>query len=313
MIRFKELPIDYTDTQAVISVMGAKSLGMGKTVAQLEEEFASYIGSKYAVAFNSCTNALFLALHQEEPTTVSIPSMMVALVANEIIHTGHNIHFTDDCDWVGHSYHLLGTNIIDSAHEVEPLPKSVFDTHQVCYSFYPTKPVCGADGGIICTNDKDKAEWYKKARFFGRDNGDSIAKNSWEYGFEFAGWKMNMSDIQAAIVLNRLRQYPGTMAKMIEIREKYNTILGKNNSSNYLYRIDVQQRDNFIDYMKTAGIECGVHFYPLHMVDMYKKYGQDSMVSVEERYSTTVSLPFHIFLSDREIEYICDKVEGWGK
>ena len=62
MIRFKVLPIGGHDIKAVEKVMASKSLSMGKTVAELEEEFADYVGAKYAVAVNSCTSALRLCL-----------------------------------------------------------------------------------------------------------------------------------------------------------------------------------------------------------------------------------------------------------
>jgi len=316
IIRFKELPIEKDDIELVSYVMKSKSLGMGHTVATLEEEFADFVGVKYAVALNSCTNSIFLALYycrhySNKKSLVKIPSMMVPLVANEIIHTEYTPYFTGDTEWVGHAYYLGGVEIIDSAHEVKKRDPSDFDRHTVCYSFYPTKPICSADGGIICTNNKDEAEWYKKARYFGRDNGDSITKNSWEYGIEFPGWKMHMSDIQAAIALNQLRKFPYTDAKMTKIREMYNSQFYLENTSNYLYRISVESRDEFIRWMYQMGIECGVHFYPLHMMEIFSKYGHDDMTEVETAYKSTVSLPFHIYLTDDNIEYIVEKVSEW--
>jgi len=310
LIRFKVLPVGEDDANAAREVILKKSLGMGSMVQRLEEEFADYIGCKHAVAVGSCTNSLFLTLQNKNVQTVAIPSMMVPLVANEIIHSNMTPYFTTDTEWVGHAYEMIGTDVIDSAHEVIP-NKWDFDLYTVCYSFYPTKPIGGADGGMICTNDDSMAKWYKQARSFGRDSGDTIVKNSWEYGIEFPGWRMYMNDVQAAIAYTQLKRHPEINLRMTEIREKYNGIFGLHNTSNYLYRIEADSRDEFIKYMYRNGIECGVHFYPLHMMDAFRRYPGDDMTEVEIAYRRTVSLPFHIYLTDEEIRYISDKALEW--
>ena len=314
MIRFKVLPIGHRDFNAVKEVLASKSLGMGKTVARLEEEFADYVGSQYAVALNSCTNSLYLSLcYCRFPyNSVRIPSMMVPLVANEIIHAEYTPYFVDNVEWIGSSYSLENTPIIDSAHEVISLNKEAFDNRIICYSFYPTKPVCGADGGMICTNEKEWAEWFRKARYFGFGGAGTICKNSWEYEPEFIGWKMNMTDVQAAIALTQLRNLPKNHKRMEQIRRLYNAELGYNRTSHYLYRINVKKRDRFIEYMANNGIECGVHYKPLHMMKPYQKYPRDDMSKTEAEYKTTVSLPYHTSLSDEDVWYIVEKIKDWN-
>lgn len=269
MIPFKKLPIDDSDMKAVEKVMHSKSLGMGKTVYELEEEFADYVGSKYAVAVNSCTSAIYLSLiyrrRNEYIGACSIPSMTVPLVANTIIHSGTWLKFRDDTRWVGRSYELEGFDIIDSAHEVKK--RDDWDKNKlVCYSFYPTKPVCSADGGMICTNDEDAVKWFRSARMYGRAKAETKVKNSWEYTIDFPGWKMNLSDIQAAIALNQLRKLPEIDRLRQGIVNFYNKRLGILNTGLYLYRINVPNRDAFVPWMLDQGIECGVHFAPLHLM-----------------------------------------------
>jgi len=310
MIRFKVLPIDGSDYKAVEEVLASKSLSMGKKVSELEEEFASYVGAKYAVAVNSCTSALYLALEffKHRYRAVTIPSMTVPLVANAVIHSGCTLKFSDRVDWVGKSYELQDTPIIDSAHEV--LPRTGFDK-VICYSFYPTKPVCSAEGGMICTNRADVVDWVKRARWYGRDTGESKIKNSWEYTITFPGWKMNMTDIQAAIALNQLRKLPKLDVERAHVCHLYNEFLGEKNTSFYLYRINVPRRNNFIRWMRENGVECGVHFAPLHQMEAYSKYEHGKMKKTEKEYQSTVSLPFHDSLEDWEVKQVCDLVSEW--
>jgi len=317
MIKFKELPINDDDVKAVATVMESKALGMGRTVAVLEEEFADFIGCDYAVALSSCTNSLFLALSFLKgggDNRVGIPSMMVPLVANEILHAGYLPFFIDNVDWVGHRYQLVNTTIIDSAHEVTPMHNKFFDGKFVCYSFYPTKPICGADGGMICTNNADFADWFRKARWFGRSSGDTIAKNSWEYSIDFAGWKMNMSDIQAAIILTQLRKFFEVDKRRKKVLDKYNKNFSLKKTSKYLYRIKVKNRDDFIKYMRENNVECGVHFYPLHMMSAYRRIPTDGALErTEAVYKTTASLPYYDSLTEANVDYISELVIQWYK
>ena len=75
----------------------------GPIVTELEENFASYVGAKYACAINSATNAIFLSLLNKN-VTVDLPSMIPPVVANAILTSGNKINFIDDVDWVGNSY-----------------------------------------------------------------------------------------------------------------------------------------------------------------------------------------------------------------
>ena len=309
MIRFKTLPLDLSDFEAVKKVMEAKSLSMGKTVAELEDRFADYVGAKYAVALNSCTSALFLcAMYKGD--TYEIPSMTVPLVANSIIHAGKDLEFRDDVKWVGHSY-PIDNGVWDSAHEVKMRTDWRYNV-AVCYSFYPTKPICSAEGGMICTNDEELVKWVRKARWYGRSEGESVIKNSWEYQIEFAGWKRNMTDIQAAIALNRLKKLNEVNTERRRVLSRYNKFFDKSESSMYLYRINVKHRDDFIKWMRARGVECGVHFAPLHRMEPYKHCRVNGdMPKTMKDYETTVSLPYHHELSDKDIDYICELVGEW--
>jgi dTDP-4-amino-4,6-dideoxygalactose transaminase len=319
MIPFKVLPLGKEEKEAVNKVLDIGNLGSGKIVKELEERFAEYVGSKFAVAVHSCTDALFLSLKYSckdnnflLPIEVEIPSMTVPLVANTIIHCGGHIKFADEYNWVGHHYELKPYKIIDSAHEVSKDEfKHYSDDTLMCFSFYPTKPVSSCNGGMICTNNEKAVEWIRKARFYGRNSGNEVVKNSWEYDIEFAGWKMDMSEVQAAIALEQLKKLPDLSLKRQSVVDHYNVLLEEHNTSLYLYRINVNQRDLFIQYMKSAGVECGVHFKPLHLMKAYE--GLIYLPKTELVGEMTVSLPLYDSLTNNQIEYIATAVKDWRR
>ena len=86
-------------------------------VDALENVVAEYGGSKYAVAVDSCSNALLLAARYRfmtgSPITVSIPKRTYVGVAQAILNAGGQLKFRDEI-WQG-AYELQGIDVIDSA------------------------------------------------------------------------------------------------------------------------------------------------------------------------------------------------------
>ena len=134
-------------------------------VTKFENTISNYVGAKYAVTFNSATSALFLAL-LDKNTTITIPSMIPPVVLNSIITSGNKHDFIDDINWVGDSYvlHDFGDyKIVDSAQKLE---KNQFKNEcnpqdLMIFSFYPTKPIGGCDGGMILSGRKGSIQLNK--------------------------------------------------------------------------------------------------------------------------------------------------------
>ncbi|MDA9262628.1 UDP-4-amino-4,6-dideoxy-N-acetyl-beta-L-altrosamine transaminase [bacterium] len=86
------------DIQAVTSVLREDFLTQGPKVQEFEQKFASYIGSKYAVAVSNGTAALHLsalALGVHEGSRVITSPITFAASANCIRFCGGNIEFSD--------------------------------------------------------------------------------------------------------------------------------------------------------------------------------------------------------------------------
>src|ERR1700728_1224203 len=90
MIRFLDLPAEYHELKAEIDAAIARVFESGQfvggpEVAALEEEFANYCGAKHAVAVNSGTSALHLALLaagiQAGDEVITVPFTFYATVA----------------------------------------------------------------------------------------------------------------------------------------------------------------------------------------------------------------------------------------
>lgn len=235
--------------------------------------------------------------------------MIPPVVANAIITSGNKVEFYDDTDWVGHSY-VLHTfedyKIVDSAQKLEPnqFMKECNPNDLMIFSHYPTKPLGGADGGIVVTDDYKKHKWMKEAVL----NGMTYADNNWERGISFPGYKFYMSSIQAKIIMDNFKNFDKKMRSLGNLVDIYNKEFGYENTSKHLYRIEVLDNEKFIENMKRDGIICGIHYPALHQNPIYGKK-ITKLSKSEKSQKRTVSLPMNEKLSFNETEYIIDKVK----
>ena len=276
----------------------------GSVVTQFEEKFAEYVGAKYACFANSASSLLFLSL-LDRHTTIKIPSVMPAVVPNVIVNTHNIIEFYDDIDWVGHKY-LLCDKIYDSAQEVtKDQHKDLNDDDAVTiFSFYPTKPVGGCDGGMVVSNNKRTIDWYKMMVL----NGMNYQDNNWERTQIAPGFKMHGSSVQAYVAYQNLKKLDNKYDVIDKNIDIYNKAFGLNNTSRHLYRLRVKNNKSFINKMKEQDIVCGMHYECCHKKQFFC-YDETRLVDYnlplsELEAQQTVSIPCHEKLSADDVEKI---------
>lgn len=169
-----------------------------------EEAIASYCGSKYAVATESCTSSLFLCLmyrkHIEgDIGRVVIPSRTYPGVACSVLHAGGRLDF-DDKPWEG-EYELGNTLIWDAALRFK---RGMFRGKPLgamqCLSFHIKKNLPIGRGSVILTDEFEAVKWLRKARFDGRNPvplQDDV--------LDMLGWNMYLQPDQAARGLQLLQ------------------------------------------------------------------------------------------------------------
>lgn len=283
-----------------------------KIVTEFEENFCEYVGCKYGVALNSATSAIFL-LFRDKSQTVLLPSLIPPVVANAIINGDNEVQLIDHPDWVGSAYLLntlcYGVRIIDSAQQVEREQfKNYLDSDIVIFSFYPTKPVGGCDGGIICSNNENIIDYIRSLAY----NGMSTEPNNWERTIQRVGHKMYMSSIQAYCANESLNKLDVKKQCLEVLRHKYNNAFGIANSSDHLYRIKVGDNISFINKAKDSGITCGIHYKALHLNPLYESSKYEELPLSEEAAKTMVSLPFHENLTMAQINKVIEFVNENG-
>jgi dTDP-4-amino-4,6-dideoxygalactose transaminase len=170
-----------------------------KIVQMFEEEIAEYTGAPFAVAVDSCTNALFLCCKHLNVQEVIIPKKTYLSVPMSIIHSGGKVTF-EDRKWSG-VYQLKPYPIYDAAKRFTSgmyIPGSF-----MCISFHIKKTLPLGKGGMILTDNYEAVQWFRKARYEGRSE-----VNYKEDSIEMLGWNMYMTPQQASHGLALMQNYP---------------------------------------------------------------------------------------------------------
>lgn len=169
-------------------------------VSQFEEEVARYTGSKFAISVDSCTNALLLCCEYLRVKEVTIPSNTYVSVPLSIIHSGGWVNFID-VPWSG-IYQLAPYPIYDCA---KRFTKNMYVPNTyMCLSFHAKKILKIGRGGMILTDNINCVDWFKKARFDGRDQ----VPLSEQLEFDVLGHNCYMLPEQAALGLRLLSLLP---------------------------------------------------------------------------------------------------------
>lgn len=155
-----------------------------------EKKVADFCGSKFAIAVDCCSNAIFLILkYINNPQKVKIPYFTYASVPMQILHAGYEFEFIEK-EWSG-IYKLDPLNVWDFAGR---WTKGMYEGGYAALSFQIKKRLPIGRGGMILCDDFESYTWFKKACYDGRD----LEKNYMEDDIEMLGWHMYMTPEDAA-------------------------------------------------------------------------------------------------------------------
>jgi dTDP-4-amino-4,6-dideoxygalactose transaminase len=337
-------------------------LTSGPKVELFERQFAQFIGVKHAVAVNSCTIALTIALAALDigpGDEVIVPTLTFCATAHVVEHRGATpivvdvgedfqidplaikrslspitraiipVHYGGlacDLDSIQQLAEDAGVAVIqDAAHAVgaEYRGRKIGSHGKVtAFSFYASKNMTTGEGGMLTTDDDVLASKVRSLARFGiykpREAG---GVQSWDYEVREAGYKANMTDIQAAIGIQQLRRLDGFISRRKEIAERYSAAFAdlqefllphdrpECKHSYHLYAVRITNgsklnQHSLIEKLEGMGIGTSVHFIPLHRHPFYQakySYKPECFPCAEKLYGQIVSLPLYPAMSDEDV------------
>ena len=205
------------------------------------------------------------------------------------------------------------------------------------FSFHAVKNLTTAEGGAIALNLEapfDNEQIYKELNTMSLhgQNKDALAKTqigNWRYDVNDAGYKANMTDINASIGLISLKYYDiKDLPRRKEIMQKYQDAFSKYNwaelpiiednlrkSSYHLYTLRIKdisekRRDDIIQNIFDKGVSVNVHFQPLPLLSVYKNRGYKiyDYPNAYDNYSREISLPVYYNLTNGQVNEVINAV-----
>lgn len=310
-------------------VLKAGDLILRKDVEAFEQNLAAYVGTKYAVGLNSCTDALYIALralHIGVGDEVLVPSRTFVASVQTIVQVGATPIFydldTNIEDLITETtkaivpVHIEGAwdshfgDVLDLAEEydlyvIEDAAQALGATYDStvklgaygdvgCFSFYPAK-ILGAfgDAGALVTNSEQVYRYAKDCRNHFKDDARDWGLNS------------RLDNLQAAILNVKMKYLPETLERRKEIAEMYHeglqdvhdiTLPLQGNGRVWQdYIINIRKRDELFEFLKEKGIETMKNNYPFPV---------PKLPLAQEYENKTLRLPCNGLLEDSEIEEV---------
>lgn len=363
---FSPPAISEEEIAAVADTLRSAWITTGPKTKRFESEFTQYLGAPAALALNSCTAGLHLALLALDigpgDEVITTPMTFCSSV-NVIEHVGARPVLADiepdtltldparvaeaitprtraimPVHYAGHPADMAPLLELARQHGlylVEDAAHALPATYRgqrigtigdlTAFSFYATKNLTTAEGGML-TGAPELIERARLLSLHGmsRDAWKRYdANGSWYYEVVEAGWKYNMTDIQAAIGLVQLQRLESMQRRRREIVAAYNQAFGQLDALQtpterpdaesawhlYVLRLNLDRltidRARFIEELRARNIGTSVHFIPIHLHPYYRdRYGfqpQDFPVAYRE-YLRLISLPLHPGLSDEDVQ-----------
>jgi dTDP-4-amino-4,6-dideoxygalactose transaminase len=200
------------------------------------------------------------------------------------------------------------------------------------FSFYATKTITTGEGGMAVTNSDELASRMRTMRLHGMSK-DAWKRygpgGTWRYEILDAGFKYNLTDLQAALGIVQLARAELLRHKREAVAARYTERLGGSDAMTlpsapadqthawhlYVIRLNTEtiraSRDQIIDELRELGIGTAVHFIPLHYHPYYQSrwnYRIGDFPMAENYFERCISLPLFPDMTIDEIDYVVDQL-----
>ncbi len=327
------------EIKAVSEVIASGHIAEGALVKEFEQKFADYLNVKHAVATNSGTSALHLALLALEVgpgDEVIIPSYVCCALLNAVNYAGATAVLADICPITynldaadvkkrlsSRTKAIIVPHLFGMAADLDPLlaldvpiiedcaqavgavynqrPVGTFGVAAI-YSFYATKVITTGEGGMVVCSAEDIAERVRDLKTYDQ-------KDDYKIRFNY-----KMSDIQAALGLSQLQRLNSVLGRRKTIAEQYTRSfkaldlnLPPDDSGHIFFRYVLGLNTNSLPWIQALareGIGCDRPVYlPLHR-QMQRK---DCPIS-EKAWKNSLSIPIYPSLTGEAVTRVINAV-----
>jgi UDP-4-amino-4-deoxy-L-arabinose-oxoglutarate aminotransferase len=191
-----------------------------------------------------------------------------------------------------------------------------------CFSFYATKNMASGEGGALAANDEKLLERVTRLRSHGMDK-EAAARHSGSYrhwDMIELGYKGNMFDIQAALLLPQVPKIDAKWQRREQICRRYEAacdelglayprVIPGVKSARHLFTawVPPQVRDEVLSGLQTRGIGVAVNYRAVHLLTYYREklgYREGMFPNAERIGASTITLPLYPGMTDDDVEVV---------
>lgn len=219
--------------------------------------------------------------------------------------------------------HAPGGSFVDSK-GVKHLVGDCAYVDMTVFSYHPVKHIATGEGGSITTNRKDLYDKLTLYRTHGITRDPELltkVDGGWYYEMRELGYNYRITDFQAALGISQLNRLDWSVGRRQAIAARYNEaftgtsivipkVVDNVSHAYHLYVIQVENRKELYDYLRTQNIFTQVLYIPAHTMPYYHQFGwKDGDCPVAENYyARCLALPMFPTLTNEEQEYVIEKV-----
>jgi perosamine synthetase len=199
------------------------------------------------------------------------------------------------------------------------------------FSFHPVKHITTGEGGMVTTNDANRAEMLRRFRNHGisSDARQRQSAGQWHYEMVLLGFNYRLPDIACALGLEQLKKLDANLARRREIAAQYAAafrempgiiapvVRPEVNPAWHLYpiRLDLKKlaadRGQIFRALRAENIGVNVHYIPVHLHPYYRDrfgYQGGEFPVAEGAYERLISLPMFHAMTDQDVSDVVQAV-----
>ncbi|MBF0182930.1 MAG: DegT/DnrJ/EryC1/StrS family aminotransferase [Magnetococcales bacterium] len=197
-----------------------------------------------------------------------------------------------------------------------------------CFSFYATKNITCGEGGALATNDSELYQKLRLLRLHGmtRTGAERTEKGYQHWDMTVLGWKYNMSNIEAAILLPQMDRLERNLQRRQQLTDRYRALLSQvpgirllaapapeSVHAHHLFPILVQgmERDQLVQELQSRGISVMVNYRPVHLTHYFAEtfgYRKGRFPVAEQMGDTVVSLPLYPTMPEEDVTVVAQTI-----
>jgi len=191
-----------------------------------------------------------------------------------------------------------------------------------CFSFYATKNLTCGEGGAVVTDDADLAARLRLLRLHGmtKTAHDRSKEGFQPWDMPILGWKYNMDNIQAALLLPQMERLDRNAALRERLSQRYyeklsgieglswpKVLPGRHGRHLFTIWVDPELRNEMIRELQGRGIPLLVNYRAIHQHQFFRQtygYRPGQFPIAEKIGESTISLPFYPAMPEEHVDIV---------